>query len=347
MNGMGGLNYKNIKQYLDLDTQFLTNSVVTQLTLNPIDFYNVQVPPWKLEVINERAEEQVLDSCVEFPWTPQLLWYELSLTSLMHCCTPASEERHAAFSDATARLTSVLISGCTKLCSMSCTFLVILFDPVFQFTSQPTLQVLHLPLYMVNHEIYFMCNTNCCCFRETISDRSLSRRGSEGSILSSFSRSLQRLGHNPCSCWSFCSVDGVIGAVPWESCRNFCSGGGESSSVGLAAGCLALGVDGSVELGFFCDITLSNRELFNNKIVYWQASITCKATLQCQEICEYWRLSHSLLFTICCLFHLTLNVIGAIGCIIADSKCMVRPPACHPTQVKIKLSMSNLLYNIW
>ena len=73
MNGMGGLNYKNIKQYLDLDTQFLTNSVITQLTLNPIDFYNVQVPPWKLEVINERAEEQVLDSCVEFPWTPQLL----------------------------------------------------------------------------------------------------------------------------------------------------------------------------------------------------------------------------------------------------------------------------------
>ena len=77
----------------------------------------------------------------------------------------------------------------------------------------------------------------CCCFRETISDRSLSRRGSEGSILSSF-RSLQRLGHNPCSCWSFCSVDGVIGTAPWESCRNFFSGGGggESSSVGLAAG---------------------------------------------------------------------------------------------------------------
>jgi len=30
-----------------------------------------QVPP--PEVIDERAEEQVLDSCVEFPWTPQLL----------------------------------------------------------------------------------------------------------------------------------------------------------------------------------------------------------------------------------------------------------------------------------
>ena len=39
MKGMGGLNNKNIKQYLDLDTQFLTNSVITQLTLNPIDFY--------------------------------------------------------------------------------------------------------------------------------------------------------------------------------------------------------------------------------------------------------------------------------------------------------------------
>ena len=45
MKGMWGLNYKNIKQYLDLDTQFLTNSVLTQLTLNPIDFYTVQVPP--------------------------------------------------------------------------------------------------------------------------------------------------------------------------------------------------------------------------------------------------------------------------------------------------------------
>ena len=88
-------------------------------------------------------------------------------------------------------------------------------------------------------------------------------RGSEGSILSSF-RSLQSLGHNPSSCWSFCSVDGVIGAAPWESCRNFFSGGGgESFSVGLAAGCFALGVDGSVELGFFCDITLSNREFLS------------------------------------------------------------------------------------
>ena len=44
MKGMGGLNYKNIKQYLDLDTQFLTNSVITQLTLNQIiDFDTVQV----------------------------------------------------------------------------------------------------------------------------------------------------------------------------------------------------------------------------------------------------------------------------------------------------------------